>query len=302
MDASAAPPRTVKSSAATTTLRPSTRARPVTKLVGVSSTRWPSSSYVADPVSPPTSANDSLSTSRSMRSRTVRRPAACCRPTRSSPPIRAASSRRRSSSASSGSHCVMASPTRSSGFAVDPALGVVGLRDDRVGEQLVDLVGLEAPAEQCLARVLAGHAWRPRNRSWRAREPRRRRGLDDPVEVDEALACRYVRVCRCLTRRQHRRDACVDAVEQRGPLVTRLGGEGALEQRAHLRPPRDIVLAGQLPGEVRSRLAQDAHQLCEELAFQRSDGDPPTVRALVRVVERRTTVEQVAAALVLPDA
>src|SRR3954451_13379860 len=300
MDASAAPPRTVKSSAATTTRRPSTRARPVTKLVGVSSVRLPSSSYVAEPVRPPTSANDSLSTRRSMRSRTVSRAAACCRETRSSPPICAASPRRCSSSAGSGSHSLIAS--RSSRFAVDASLGLVRLRDDGVGEQLLHLVRVEAPVEQGFARVLAWHPWGSGDRARRAREPRRGRRLHEPVDVDERLPGTDVRVRRRLTGGQHRRDASVHTIEQRGPLVTRPGGERPLEKRTHLGPAGDVVLTRKLLAEAKSGLTEHPHQLREELSLECTDRNPPAVRALVGVVERRTAVEQVAAALVLPDA
>ena len=76
IDASAAPPRTVKSSPPTTTGRPSMRARPMTKFAGVKPVSRPSS-YSALPVSAPTSWKLPGSTSASMRSRTVSLPASC---------------------------------------------------------------------------------------------------------------------------------------------------------------------------------------------------------------------------------
>ena len=102
MFASAEPPRTVKSSPATITGRPSIRPRPKTKLAGVRSVSSPSAPYSATPAIAPISWKLPASSSRSIRSRTVRRPPACCRATFSSPPIRRASASRRRSSSSSG--------------------------------------------------------------------------------------------------------------------------------------------------------------------------------------------------------
>ena len=102
MAPSAAPPRTVKSSAPTTTGRPSMRPRPQTKFEGVKPVRLPASSYSARPASRPVSWKLPGSSRRSMRSRTVSRPASRARATRSSPPIRSAYSARRAISSSSG--------------------------------------------------------------------------------------------------------------------------------------------------------------------------------------------------------
>ena len=74
IDASAAPPRTVKSSPPTTTGRPSMRPRPMTKLAGITEVIVPSSSRVVRPVSAPTSRKLTGSRSVSMRSRTVSLP------------------------------------------------------------------------------------------------------------------------------------------------------------------------------------------------------------------------------------
>ncbi len=101
--ASAAPPRTVKSSPWTTARRPSIRPWPTTMLAGRKSSSCPSSAYVPLPAIEPVSWKLPESNSRSIRSRTVSRPLACWRSTRSAPPIRRASSSRRRSSSSSGS-------------------------------------------------------------------------------------------------------------------------------------------------------------------------------------------------------
>ncbi len=86
--ASAEPPRTVKSSPVTATCRPSILARPMTALAGVRFTRSLLPSYSAMPATEPISRKLSLSTSRSMRSRTVSRPPSCWRFTLSAPPMR----------------------------------------------------------------------------------------------------------------------------------------------------------------------------------------------------------------------
>src|SRR5438552_16411284 len=73
MEASLAPPRTVKSSPPTTTRRPSMRPVPITKLAGRMEARV-SPSYFATPARAPVSWNESRSSRRSIRSRTVSRP------------------------------------------------------------------------------------------------------------------------------------------------------------------------------------------------------------------------------------
>ncbi len=103
IEASAAPPRTVKSSPWTTTGRPSTRPWPTTKFVGVTSSSSPSPAYAPRPASRPVSAHEPSSSSSAIRSRTVRLPRSRWRATEASPPIRSPSSSRRRSSASSGS-------------------------------------------------------------------------------------------------------------------------------------------------------------------------------------------------------
>src|SRR5581483_7425839 len=102
IEASAEPPRTVKSSPTTTTVRPSTLPRPNTQLAGVSCLSSPFSSYSPMPATAPISWNVSASTILSMRSRTVSRPWSRCRLTFSTPPISRANASRRASSSSSG--------------------------------------------------------------------------------------------------------------------------------------------------------------------------------------------------------
>src|SRR6516225_30378 len=102
IDASAEPPRTVKSSPTTTTVRPSTLPRPNTQLAGVRCLSSPRSSYSPIPETAPISWKVSASTILSMRSRTVSRPWSRCRLTFSTPPISRANASRRASSSSSG--------------------------------------------------------------------------------------------------------------------------------------------------------------------------------------------------------
>src|SRR5262245_50519435 len=102
MEASAEPPRTVKSSPTTTTVRPSTLARPNTQLAGVRCLSSPCSSYSPIPETAPISWKLLASTILSMRSRTVSRPWSRCRLTFSTPPISRANASRRASSSSSG--------------------------------------------------------------------------------------------------------------------------------------------------------------------------------------------------------
>src|SRR5579883_2087196 len=102
IEASAEPPRTVKSSPTTTTVRPSTLPRPNTQLAGVRLVSSPLSSYSPIPEIAPISWKLPASTILSMRSRTVSRPWSRCRLTFSTPPISRAKASRRASSSSSG--------------------------------------------------------------------------------------------------------------------------------------------------------------------------------------------------------
>src|ERR1700754_870531 len=102
IEASAEPPRTVKSSPTTTTVRPSTLPRPNTQLAGVTCFSSPCSSYSPMPATAPISWKLLASTILSMRSRTVSRPWSRCRLTFSTPPISRANASRRASSSSSG--------------------------------------------------------------------------------------------------------------------------------------------------------------------------------------------------------
>src|SRR3954463_2308638 len=102
IDASAEPPRTVKSSPTTTTVRPSILPRPNTQLAGIRLVSSPCSSYSPTPEIAPTSWKVFSSTSLSMRSRTVCRPWSRCRLTLLTPPISRANASRRARSSSSG--------------------------------------------------------------------------------------------------------------------------------------------------------------------------------------------------------
>src|SRR5919109_735344 len=178
MAASAAPPRTVKSSPCTTARRPSIRPEPITTLAGRKSSTWPSSPYVARPARAPVSWKLPGSKRRSIRSRTVSRPEACWRATRSWPPMRRASSSRLRSSSSSRSQvmaggypaaqpvCLGALERAQPGAARvrqrrQPRLDLLAARleeggqDDRLAEVLERLVGGEARAER---RDLEQHA------------------------------------------------------------------------------------------------------------------------------------------------
>src|SRR5215472_2059069 len=92
----------VKSSPPITTLRPSIRPVPATKLAAMKLFSSPAPSYSALPASAPISRNEPSSSRTAIRSRTVSRPASCCRRILSGPPMRWASSCRRRSSSSSG--------------------------------------------------------------------------------------------------------------------------------------------------------------------------------------------------------
>src|SRR5882757_10762639 len=102
IDASAEPPRTVKSSPTTTTVRPSILPRPNTQFAGVRLVSSPLWSYSATPEIAPISWKVFGSTSLSIRSRTVSRPWSRCRLTLSTPPISRANASRRARSSSSG--------------------------------------------------------------------------------------------------------------------------------------------------------------------------------------------------------
>src|SRR6202162_4819422 len=102
IEASAEPPRTVKSSPTTTTVRPSILPRPNTQFAGVRLVSSPLALYSALPEIAPISWKLFASTSRSIRSRTVSRPWSRCRLTLSTPPISRANASRRARSSSSG--------------------------------------------------------------------------------------------------------------------------------------------------------------------------------------------------------
>src|SRR5437660_7646023 len=102
IEASAEPPRTVKSSPTTTTVRRSILPRPNTQFAGVRFLSSPCSSYSARPEIAPISWKLFESTILSMRSRTVSRPWSRCRLTLSTPPISRANASRRARSSSSG--------------------------------------------------------------------------------------------------------------------------------------------------------------------------------------------------------
>src|ERR1700753_3318020 len=102
IDASAEPPRTVKSSPTTTTVRPSTLPRPNTQFAGVTCFSSPCASYSPMPETAPISWKELASTILSMGSATGSRPWSRCRLTFSTPPISRANASRRASSSSSG--------------------------------------------------------------------------------------------------------------------------------------------------------------------------------------------------------
>src|ERR1700732_5643505 len=133
IEASAEPPRTVKSSPTTTTVRPSILPRPNTQFAGVRFWSSPCSSYSAVPEIAPISWKLPESTSLSMRSRTVSRPWARCRLTLSTPPISRADASPRARSSSSGFQFIRI-------LRLDHLVLVVGDRKrlplDTIGEQL----------------------------------------------------------------------------------------------------------------------------------------------------------------------
>src|SRR5262245_41244452 len=125
------------------------------------------------------------SNSRSIRSRTVRRPEACWRATRSSPPIRRASSSRRRSSSSSGSQLI------GGGAYSLRRLGPVAGATSEFERALADAGGADAPRE--LSARLRGLLSDELDRGERELgEPRS--GYDTPVAVavaagETALVC-----------------------------------------------------------------------------------------------------------------
>ena len=106
-----------------------------------------------------------------------------------------------------------------------------------------------------------------------------------------------MRVLRRLSHVEHRRDTRVGVTEVCGPLVTGAGADRVADRLAQLGPAGVVVLVGQLG--VGQTQTLDQHGV--ELRLERADGEPATVRALVHVVERRTGVEQVGAALGVPE-
>src|SRR6516164_5244568 len=130
IDASAEPPRTVKSSPTTTTVRPSTLPRPKTQWAGVRFFSSPCSSYSPTPEIAPISWKLPASTNLSMRSRTVSRPWSRCRLTFSTPPISRANASRRASSSSSGFQIIRL-------LRLDDRLVIVGPHGKRLALQAV---------------------------------------------------------------------------------------------------------------------------------------------------------------------
>ena len=128
------------------------------QFAGRNSSSSPSSSYLPAPASAPVSWKEPSSSRRSMRSRTVRRPDARWRATRSSPPIRLASSSRRRSSSSSGCQLTGASSSRSEEAAPLAA----------VGGQFVDHSGLalhQVQGRRSARTARPALAWRIHTRS-----------------------------------------------------------------------------------------------------------------------------------------
>src|ERR1700761_7479844 len=144
MEASAEPPRTVKSSPTTTTVRPSTLPRPNTQFAGVRCLSSPCSSYSPTPETAPISWKLLASTILSMRSRTVSRPWSRWRLTFSTPPISRANASRRASSSSSGFQIIRL-------LRLDHRVVVIGPHRKRLPVQTVvedvALAALEQPAD-----------------------------------------------------------------------------------------------------------------------------------------------------------
>src|SRR5262245_49514369 len=101
----------------------------------------------------------------------------------------------------------------------------------------------------------------------------------------------------CLGERQHRRDAGVALVKQRGPFVAGAAPEHGSEGFRNLRPVRPIVARRQPALQ-----AELVEQLAIELLLQRADRHEFSVRGLIGPVERRPAVEAVGAALRRPPA
>jgi hypothetical protein len=95
---------------------------------------------------------------------------------------------------------------------------------------------------------------------------------------------------RRFARRQHRRHAGVDALEDLRPLVARLLAENRGEALLGRGPRFAVELGGQVLGALEAEAAQE---LVVELGLDRADGDVAVVLRLVDLVERRAGVEQV---------
>src|SRR3990167_698426 len=197
--ASAEPPRTVKSSPVTATGRPSILPRPITALAGIRSTRSLAWSYSALPAILPSSRKESLSSRRSMRSRTVSRPPSCWRFTLSAPPMRFVISWRRRSSSISGCQLILSFP----GTVVSIQIGLVSYQcrprpatlkaagrgsaaDGRNG-RLPCSAGCAAPVGRPGARRRSAGILRLRARPDVVRRRRRERRLGRRSFVDDAV-------------------------------------------------------------------------------------------------------------------
>src|ERR1700693_3511088 len=124
------------------------------------------------------------------------------------------------------------------------------------------LSALPLPCEACdIGRC------RVADRRWRARKPRRWRGLGDAVAGDEGLSRRHVRMLGRLLHGQNRRETDVGAFHDLAPLIPRLGLED-VDQSLLERGPRFAIHLGV---EVGVRKAGQIAQQRVELRLDRAD-------------------------------
>lgn len=123
------------------------------------------------------------------------------------------------------------------------------------------------------------------------------RGLMEAVDSDERAPGHRVRVVQGLGERQHRGHARVGTIEGLGPLIPGARRDRAADRLPQPGPRRAVVLIAEVG---RRPEAEPLQQFREELPLDGGHGHVPAVRAGVRVVERRSSVEQVGVPLLAP--
>jgi len=137
-----------------------------------------------------------------------------------------------------------------------------------------------------------------RVRLW-AGPARRGSGLVDALYGDEGAAVAVMGRGQGLVHVQNRRDTGIQSIEEGGPLVARFGADTHRHCGLLGGPVGDI----HLDGEQRIiRQAKAVQHQGIELGFDGPDGDVFAVGCLVDIIEGGGSVEDVAAAFVVPEA